>query len=40
LDDVELSQRLSDAATERALTKFTWRAAQKKLVKVYDRLLA
>jgi glycosyltransferase involved in cell wall biosynthesis len=40
LDDVVLSQRLSDAATERALTKFTWHAAQKKLLKVYDRLLA
>jgi glycosyltransferase involved in cell wall biosynthesis len=40
LNDVELSQRLSDSATERALTRFTWRAAQKKLLKVYDRLLA
>jgi glycosyltransferase involved in cell wall biosynthesis len=39
LDDVELSQRLSDSATERALTKFTWHAAQKKLVRVYDKLL-
>jgi glycosyltransferase involved in cell wall biosynthesis len=40
LDDFELSQRLSDSATERALTKFTWHAAQKKLLKVYDKLLA
>ena len=40
LNDFELSQRLSDSATERALTKFTWHAAQTKLVKVYGRLLA
>jgi glycosyltransferase involved in cell wall biosynthesis len=39
LKDVELSQRLAEAATERALTKFTWHASQKKLVKVYERLL-
>ena len=39
LGDLELSQRLSDAATERALTKYTWHAAQKKLIKVYDKLL-
>jgi glycosyltransferase involved in cell wall biosynthesis len=40
LADPALSQRLSDSATERALTKFTWHAAQKKLLKVYDKLLA
>jgi glycosyltransferase involved in cell wall biosynthesis len=40
LDDFDLSQRLSDSATERALSKFTWHAAQKKLLKVYGRLLA
>ncbi|HEX2991311.1 MAG TPA: glycosyltransferase family 4 protein [Anaerolineales bacterium] len=40
LDDVELSSRLSASASERALGKFTWHEAQKKLVKVYDRLLA
>ncbi len=40
LGDIELSQRLSDSATDRALTKFTWHAAQKKLLKVYDKLLA
>ncbi len=40
LNDMELSQRLSDSATERALTKFTWHQAQKKLVKVYGKLLA
>ena len=39
LDDFELSQRLSDAATDRALTKFTWHESQKKLLKVYDKLL-
>ncbi len=40
LNDFELSKRLSDSATERALTKFTWHAAHKKLVKVYEKLLA
>lgn len=40
LNDFELSKRLSDSATERALTKFTWHAAQKKLVKVYQKLLS
>jgi glycosyltransferase involved in cell wall biosynthesis len=39
LNDFELSKRLSDSATERVLTKFTWHAAQKKLLKVYERLL-
>ncbi|MDQ2692208.1 MAG: glycosyltransferase family 4 protein [Chloroflexota bacterium] len=39
LRDVSLSQRLSEAATQRALTKFTWHEAQKKLVKVYRKLL-
>jgi glycosyltransferase involved in cell wall biosynthesis len=40
LNDYELSRRLADSATERALTKFTWHEAQKKLVKAYDKLLA
>ena len=40
LNDYETSKRLADSATERALTRFTWHQAQKKLVKVYDRLLA
>lgn len=40
LNDFELSRRLSDSATERALSKFTWHEAQKKLLKVYDRLLS
>jgi hypothetical protein len=39
LNDFDLSKRLADAATESALTKLTWQEAQKKLVKVYDRLL-
>lgn len=39
LNDVELSKRLSDSATERVLRKFTWHEAQKKLVKVYKHLL-
>ncbi|HLO28972.1 MAG TPA: glycosyltransferase family 4 protein [Anaerolineales bacterium] len=39
LNDFDLAKRLSDSATERALTKFTWHAAQKKLLKVYEKLL-
>jgi len=39
LNDFELSQRLSDSATERVLSKFTWHEAQKKLLKVYAKLL-
>ena len=38
LKDFELSQRLAASASERALTKFTWHEAQKKLLKVYNRL--
>jgi hypothetical protein len=37
LNDVELSKRLADSATKRALTKFTWHESQKKLVKVYEK---
>jgi glycosyltransferase involved in cell wall biosynthesis len=40
LNDYELSKRLADSATERARNQFTWHRAQKKLVKVYGRLLA
>ena len=39
LSDAELSKRLAESATKRALTKFTWHEAQKKLVKVYEKLL-
>ncbi len=39
LDDFELSKRLADSAAERALTKFTWHESQKRLVKVYEKLL-
>jgi len=39
LDDFELAQRLAASASERALTKFTWHESQKKLVKVYEKLL-
>lgn len=39
LNDFELSKRLSESATGRALGKFTWHEAQKKLKKVYDKLL-
>jgi glycosyltransferase involved in cell wall biosynthesis len=39
LNDFELSKRLAKSASERALTKFTWHESQKKLIKVYDKLL-
>ena len=39
LEDLELSQRLAESASERALSNFTWHEAQKKLGKVYERLL-
>jgi glycosyltransferase involved in cell wall biosynthesis len=39
LNDFDLSKRLAESASERALTKFTWHEAQKKLVKVYEKLL-
>jgi len=39
LNDVGLSKRLADSASERALTKFTWHESQKKLLKVYEQLL-
>ncbi len=40
LNDFELSKRLAQSASERALTKFTWRESQKKLLKVYEKLLS
>ena len=39
LDDRSLAERLAANAAERAQTNFTWHAAQKKLLKVYDALL-
>jgi glycosyltransferase involved in cell wall biosynthesis len=39
LDDVGLSKRLADSAAARALTKFTWRESQKKLLKMYGKIL-
>lgn len=39
LTDIELSRRLAESASERALTQFTWHESQKKLVKVYEKLL-
>ena len=38
LNDLELSKRLAESASERALTQFTWHESQKKLVKVYQKL--
>ena len=40
LNDIELSKRLAESASKRALTKFTWHESQKKLVKVYEKLLS
>ncbi|MFN8382643.1 MAG: glycosyltransferase family 4 protein [Anaerolineales bacterium] len=40
LNDFELSKRLANSASERALAKFTWHESQKKLVKVYEKLLS
>jgi len=39
LTDRSLAERLAASAAERARTKFTWHEAQKKLVRVYERLL-
>jgi glycosyltransferase involved in cell wall biosynthesis len=40
LNDFELSKRLAQSASERVLSKFTWHESQKKLGKVYEKLLA
>jgi glycosyltransferase involved in cell wall biosynthesis len=40
LTDFELSKRVAESASERALTKFTWHESQKKLGKIYEKLLA
>jgi glycosyltransferase involved in cell wall biosynthesis len=39
LNDFDLSKRLAESASKRALTKFTWHESQKKLGKVYEKLL-
>lgn len=39
LNDFELSKRLAQSASDRALIKFTWHESQKKLLKVYGKLL-
>ncbi len=39
LNDFELSKRLAESASERALTRFTWHESQKKLLKVYEGLV-
>jgi len=39
LSDFELSKRLAESASQRALTKFTWHESQKKLIKTYEKLL-
>jgi len=39
LNDLDLSKRLARSASERALSKFSWHESQKKLGKVYEKLL-
>jgi len=39
LNDRELAEKLATNAAARARSKLTWHEAQKKLLKVYDRLL-
>jgi len=39
LNDLELSERLSASASKRALSEFTWHESNKKLLKVYGKLL-
>ena len=39
LDDVLLAKKLATNAAERARSKLTWHTAQKKLLKVYDKLV-
>jgi glycosyltransferase involved in cell wall biosynthesis len=39
LEDIELSRRLSNSASERARSHFSWHEAEKRLGKVYDKLL-
>jgi glycosyltransferase involved in cell wall biosynthesis len=39
LNDRELAEKLATSAAARARAKLTWHAAQKKLLKVYERLL-
>jgi glycosyltransferase involved in cell wall biosynthesis len=40
LNDFELSKRLAQSASEHALSKFTWHESQKKLGRVYEKLLS
>jgi glycosyltransferase involved in cell wall biosynthesis len=40
LADPSLAKRLADSAATRARSKFSWREAQKRLVKVYEQLKA
>jgi len=40
LNDFDLSQKIASSASVRVLNKFTWHESQKKLVRVYDGLLA
>ena len=39
LNDASLSKQLADSASKQALTKFTWHESQRKLLKVYKKLL-
>jgi glycosyltransferase involved in cell wall biosynthesis len=39
LEDASLAEKLATHAAERARSKLTWHAAQKKLLKVYEKLM-
>jgi glycosyltransferase involved in cell wall biosynthesis len=39
LDDPSMAHRLASSAAQRARDRYSWRAAQKRLLKTYDRLL-
>ena len=39
LNDLELSKRIAESASKRALTKFTWHESQKKLLGVYKKII-
>ena len=39
LNDADLAQRLASSASKRVLTQFTWHESQKRLLRVYEKLL-
>ena len=39
LNDPELARRLGESAARRARDRFSWRQAQKKLIRAYERMM-